>query len=201
MLDREVPLIDHRRLEVLIVDSDAIPGIAGLVDCRAGIGLRSSKAPGQRSCPLLLKDAEGQVQREFFVAASALHEFGDAETTADYRLAAQKLRRPGKSNSWQPIADSQIIVVKRLVSELRRSIHTGCGEDRPRIETEVDRPITHFIERSMVLETQTQVHRQTGCHAPIVLYVHSKNISAKFGRIVHYTTRVTQRLRTSGNVA
>ena len=78
---------------------------------------------------LLLQKAEGQVLCEFFVAAAAFHEGRDTEPGAEYRLATQHGRSPRESDAGLPVANPEIIVVKRLVAKFRCTLAKAVVEE------------------------------------------------------------------------
>src|SRR5208282_158847 len=140
MLERQVPLTDRGGPEVLVIDSDAVAGIAGLTDDTAARDTRgrpetSTLKNPDTGCRLLLEKTKRQVLGKFFVAAAAFHEGRDAEPGAKYSPATEGSGRPGEPNPRLPIANPEVIVVEGLVAELRSSVHARIGVNRPGVES------------------------------------------------------------------
>ena len=206
LLDRQVPLIDHGGPEVLIKYPDSVSRVAAENDAlRAGGGAgRTPETIGQGAeaagC-VLLQNAEWQVHVEFFVAASAFHEFGDSEPRPDYCFAMPHGRGPGNADSRQPISDTRVVVIKGLVGELRGSINAGRGINGTRIQSKVHRAVVYFSKRSVIFEAQAEIYRQIMRDAPVILRKHPKHVAPKFGGIAHLAAEIPGRTCSTRNVA
>ena len=157
-------MVDHGGPEVLIEYPDAVSGVATEDNALRARGCAGgpSETIGERAdaaCCILLQNAEGQVHVEFFVAASAFHVFGNPEPRPDYCFAMPHLWGPGQSDSRQKISDSFVVVIKRLVGELRGSVNPGCRVDGARIQAEVDGAVVYFSQRSVIFVAQSDIHR------------------------------------------
>src|SRR5450631_422276 len=127
VLEGEVPLLTHCRLEILVCDPDPGVRIAGKVDRRAIRG-RCKASPfivdrcdGQTQdpcCVSLRKNSQRWVHGELFVGTTALGERRNCVPASDYSLASQRCRRPGKPDSRLPIAFAQVVVIEPTIAEL-----------------------------------------------------------------------------------
>src|SRR5215469_1294342 len=177
MLDRQIPLLAHRRLEVLVGNPDPMSGNAGQIDGRTvrGSSVASSDGPSHVSHG---EDSERRVHGELLVGSAAFHEAGNGVAAADHGLAVERRRRPCESKSWLPIASAQVVISQARIAEFRRPIAPVWRIDGAREETEVDHAVLDLRQRSVVFESDAKIQSERICGAPIILHISRVNIAA-----------------------
>ena len=175
LLHREVPLLVLRGPKVLIGDSDSLVRVTREIDRCALRRRREARVQANRA---LRKNSKGWIDRELLVRSAAFLESGDRVTAADHQIAPAR-RRPGKAQARLPVADTKVVVVESVITEVRGAGNSIPGATRrinqPSEEPEVHHPIINFVNRRMIFEANAEVERKAVGQAPVVL-----NIGAKY---------------------
>ena len=102
----------------------------------------------------------------------------DTVAGADDGLAAEKFGRPRQTNSGQPIADAEVVVIRRPARTILSRDFEVASE-----ESEIHHSVVDFVEGSVIFKAQADVDGQRGGHTPIILGIGAEDVAtaAKFG--------------------